>query len=1002
MLHALFAQLATVLKIGVLSTTLIGTSLAWAISPSEFVRFDIADFSRDQSNISGIQVIAEDSHGFIWAGGENGLARFTGQRATLYRSTVGDSNSIAGNFVRDLLFENDHILWVATANGLSRFDIRSDQFTQFNRQNGFLPGNDVSSLERLNNQLIIGTTSGLAVLNLTTQERVSPPFIQNLDTHFHVESMAQQGANLWLGSTHGLAKINLQSHQVTIYHHDTEDPDNPEKLPYMDAFSLFPQHNTLWIGSMEGGLYQQNIETEQFSKLPGDIQQKIGLSVVAVSGNSTEDIWIATDFNGLWYLNSRTLETKHYPYDPAIEGSIHNNKPRATYTDKKGNFWVGTFSGILNFHYRGLERGQRLFKESALQAGLADNSILSILERENDIWVGTEGGLSQLSKSGKPLRNFTPANTPELTVTAALSLEEGQDNDIWVGTWAGGLLHYDIAQDHWESHNTNTADNPIHSDHIWALERDKKDNLWLGTHNNGVEKIHLPTGKVTHYPPAPFRSGGFPWEMVRDIETDASGNVWFATFKGLARYRESTDDFEVYTHKTDNENSLKGAQFLALLAHSNGELWVGSRSNGISIFNPISQQYRHIGLAQGLPAITVNTIIEDKDHNIWVATPNGIAVINAGTDTVERVFKKYDGLASNIYYRNSSAALSDGTLALGGKDGLALFNPQLLKIFRISQRPIITAISINFNKSQPHLRAYQNAKDQPLKLTFDQNTIGFDFALSNYYHPQLNQFSYRLVGFDDTWRPLENTHQAYFTNLPDGHYIFEVRAKSADSIWGQASSAVFFNISPPLTRSWWAYILYVIILYSIILAVKKYLAIVATSSVYRRLSIIDTLTELPNRLAINQTVEKWSDKQLAYSVLVIDLDFFKRVNDTYGHEAGDKILKDFSSIANTLLAKEGKLGRWGGEEFIVVLKGYSASNTQTLGEALCKATEATTFTFGEIVIPLTISIGGAVLEPDESFTKIFQRADEALYHAKHNGRNQVAMAATTTHLGARQ
>ena len=993
------SQHCVALKILIMSVMLTCTSLSWAISPAEFVRFDLAEFSSDQSNISGIQVITEDSYGFMWVGGENGLARFSGQRATIYRSAVGDSNSIAGNFVRDLLFENDHILWVATANGLSRFDTRSNNFTQFNRQNGFLPGNDVSSLERLNNQLIIGTTSGVAVLNLTTQERLTPPFLQHLDPSFHVESMAQQGANLWLGSTRGLAKVNLQSHQVSIYHHDFDDPDNPQKLPYVDAYSIFPQKNTLWIGSMEGGLYQQNIETEQFSKLPDDIHQKVGLSVWAVNGNNTEDIWAATDFNGLWYINSRTLNTRHYPYSPSIEGSIHNNKPRATYTDKKGNFWVGTFSGILNFHYRGLERGKRLFKESALQAGLADSSILSILEREDDIWVGTEGGLSQLSKSGEPLRNFTPANTPELTVTAALSLEHGDNNDIWVGTWAGGLLHYDIAQDQWESYDTHSPDRPIHSDHIWALERDKKDNLWLGTHNNGVDKIHLPTGKVTHYPPAPFRSGGFPWEMVRDIETDASGNVWFATFKGLARYRESTDDFEVYTHETGNENSLKGAQFLALLAHSNGELWVGSRSNGISIFNPISQQYRHIGLAQGLPAITANSILEDKDHNIWVATPNGVAVINAGTDKVDRVFKKYDGLASNIYYRNSSAILSDGTLALGGKEGLALFKPQLLKIFRISQLPIITAIAINFNKSQPHLQAYQSAKDQPLKLTFEQNTIGFDFALSNYYHPQLNQFSYRLVGFDDTWRSLENTNQAYFTNLPDGHYIFELRAKSADSIWGQASTQVFFSISPPPSRSWWAYIIYVIVLYSIIIAVKKYLAIVATSSVYRRLSIIDTLTELPNRLAINQTVEKLHNKKIAYSVLVIDLDYFKRVNDTYGHEAGDKILKDFSNIAKEVLAKEGKLGRWGGEEFIVVLKGYSASDTLAIGESLCKATEANTFTFGDVVIPLTISIGGAVLEPEESFTKVFQRADEALYHAKHNGRNQVAMAAATTHLG---
>ena len=125
---------------------------------------------------------------------------------------------------------------------------------------------------------------------------------------------------------------------------------------------------------------------------------------------------------------------------------------------------------------------------------------------------------------------------------------------------------------------------------------------------------------------------------------------------------------------------------------------------------------------------------------------------------------------------------------------------------------------------------------------------------------------------------------------------------------------------------------------------------------------------------------------------MIDLDFFKRVNDTYGHEAGDKILKTFARLTQTFISCDDQVARWGGEEFIIITPLHTHDNVMALAKGLCVAISGHHFEYNGQKIPVTISIGTAIAQPNEDFAKVFQRADAALYQAKHNGRNQVQAA----------
>lgn len=147
----------------------------------------------------------------------------------------------------------------------------------------------------------------------------------------------------------------------------------------------------------------------------------------------------------------------------------------------------------------------------------------------------------------------------------------------------------------------------------------------------------------------------------------------------------------------------------------------------------------------------------------------------------------------------------------------------------------------------------------------------------------------------------------------------------------------------------------------------------------------DKLTGLANRASLEDRVAEWITEGKSFSLLVLDIDHFKAVNDTYGHRTGDETLLHLARILETETRKEDMCCRFGGEEFIVLLPMQSLKVGWDIAERIRSRTEDSVSPTGN---PITVSIGLASY-PDhgEDFNKVFERADQALYNAKRNGRN---------------
>ena len=157
-----------------------------------------------------------------------------------------------------------------------------------------------------------------------------------------------------------------------------------------------------------------------------------------------------------------------------------------------------------------------------------------------------------------------------------------------------------------------------------------------------------------------------------------------------------------------------------------------------------------------------------------------------------------------------------------------------------------------------------------------------------------------------------------------------------------------------------------------------------------QISLIDYLTQVYNKKYYDEILETeiYSAKRYQYnlSLLMIDIDLFKDVNDTYGHLVGDKVLKTFANVLRENTRKSDIVSRIGGEEFTIIVSNDSTESVYGFANKIRKAIENNSF---ETVGKITVSIGMSSLQKGDTSQTLFKRVDEAMYKAKHNGRNCV-------------
>jgi diguanylate cyclase (GGDEF)-like protein len=465
-------------------------------------------------------------------------------------------------------------------------------------------------------------------------------------------------------------------------------------------------------------------------------------------------------------------------------------------------------------------------------------------------------------------------------------------------------------------------------------------------------------------------------------------------------------------------SSISSNAVYSLYEDPSGDIWLGTRNGGLCTWHRDTGIFTHVTSKDGLPSDTVVGVIPSGGNLLWIATQNGLVRFDRAKKSFV-VYRTMDGLLSQ-QFNSALLGARDGTRYFGTPLGLVSFHEGDILPDSVSI-PSVSLSSLTVNNQRLPL-PFRTDDFWHVTLSNDQKNLTIGYTVLDFSPLAKHTCSYRLDGYDRYWTSSGDRNLAVYTNLWPGTYRFRVRVDGVnDNEYGPETSFVF-TIKKPAFFSWYAMLAYLAIIIAIVCGARKIhratilarkvdeLEATASNlqsekSLLETLSYQDPLTGIANRRYFEYVMAReWEAAKLRHdilSVLMIDIDFFKRYNDTLGHVAGDAALRTVAgAIHSALFRVSDVVARYGGEEFVVILPDTNAENVEIVCERIRNSLAACRMEFPtELGEFLTISIGAYTGTPTHelSFDRFICRADEALYRSKENGRNRVSIYTDATY-----
>lgn len=787
----------------------------------QFDRIAIENEPGKEIGIGPLNAIAQDDTGYMWFGGELGLARFDAHGFVFYHADAKNSNSLSSSFVRDLVLDQSGVLWVATSRGLNRYDARHDRFTHFLHQadNSNSLADDVTRALAIDsrNNLYIATFSGLSILDPSRQRFRTLSMADGLSDNYIRAVFVDSQDRVWIGTADGgLNRYDPITEQV---HHWRTDDEDPYSLPADAVESIVEDRSgDIWVGTFGGGVAQLNDAMDSFEVYQHDPTDpgSIGSNVIRdLYVDKDNNLWVGIDHNGLAVFDRAQQQFRHFTHSAYNNASIGSNSVRSIFDDSKGDLWVGTFPTGINFVNSAKSLFQNIKHDPANRHSLSNNSVLCLLKASDGvIWLGTEGGLSAYYPSSGHFKHYhyEVENGTGLQSNAVVTVEEDIDGELWVGTWSGGLYRFNPQTERFVAYMPD-KDRPgsINSRFIWKVVRDKSDVVWVATEAGGISRYDRASDSFTSFTHDPQDPRSISFDYVWTLLNDSNDTLWVGTLNGLNRINKHHGTFTRYFHDSGDAHSISSNRVISLYEDSRGRLWVGTEEGGLNLYRPETDDFQPFKNNHQLPSPNIASIVEDRRGYLWLSTSNGIVSIHPDTFAVQ-AFTTNDGIAGNVHNRDASMMDDSGNIYFGSTEGLTLFDPAQLSRqssppkmvidgFKILNEPVVIG-----GEDSPIEQAI-GATDA-LQLSYRDTMFSFEYAALSYRASPLNQYAYKLEGFDESWNYVGSMRTATYTNIDAGNYIFRVKGANSNGLWSEEDAAIKVTILPPPWKSWWAYVGY--------------------------------------------------------------------------------------------------------------------------------------------------------------------------------------------------
>lgn len=958
-----------------LATTLLGFVLSDPHTPAQAFPARVFGDADGLSNRS-IVAVAQQPDGHLWVATQNGLFEYDGSQLRKFGREEGLNDLQLFN----LFIDRTSTIWVSTHSGLFYFNPleRNPRFRELRLKGAsfFVPINS-HFVEGTEHRLLVSDQSGNLIAIAASADGW-----QRVATLFHDQqpefpAAARVGAilldredTLWFGCERSIC--SFKSHEG-LPANKTDGSRRLLGVPADTYESFFQDRSgTIWARS----------RSHLVAWSPASRTLRDMTSTLPASAFQTHKLRMTEDPRGKILITTvngfaKWDGTRWLEMDTTTQGSITGATELVF--DREGALWIGTAGdGVLQ------SLGYEAWQNIDSNHGLPSPIVFALQsDRVGRLWIGHKLGISVM-EPGQPdeppvLRSMLKGNPKAVWVE---NMAPASDGGVWAEAFEGDLWHFNP--------KAQADISTVIPGGSRRLQLAADGTLWSAG-SRGLFSVNCHPGvpcKPSQYKDEPLGS-----QPAQDMFFDSRGDMWLVGSYGLWRLSTASG------HSSATRIAVPGVpnSFFIVCMASDESIWLSGKFPGIVHIKVTGDA------AQTLPFPSSNELANDfiqflkgdSAGRLWIGTDHGVRVVEH--ESITQITEQ-DGLIWNDTDWKAFLPSKDGTVWIGTSGGVS----HLLDPAAILQR-------------SPFHAAWEQASynGKPVypgdSIAWNGGTFEIRLSALTFRDNKTMLFHYTMDGLDG--RRVDTTYPVVrFQDIPPGHYTLRITAEDTAHHLLAVPATFSFNLNPPWWRTGWFDLL--LVLTAGLLAALTWrwsnLALLAqrtrlqrlveerTEALYK-LAVTDPLTGLPNRGSIMMSLSKESEAARIASaplcVAIVDLDHFKQINDTYGHQAGDEVLRQAAQRLAGGIRSTDFVGRYGGEEFLIVFhntqRELGLSRCETIRHSLC----AQPMLIGLQSIPVTASIGFACTEDQSQFDDaLIALADAALYKAKANGRNRVEVA----------
>lgn len=302
-----------------------------------------------------------------------------------------------------------------------------------------------------------------------------------------------------------------------------------------------------------------------------------------------------------------------------------------------------------------------------------------------------------------------------------------------------------------------------------------------------------------------------------------------STAEGLLRFDTHKKQLTKYSNEASVEKyRIPNNYISAIVRTKSGEIWVSTYGGGIFQLDESKAIRRIMTVREGLLDNNICTLVESSDQRLWMSTVNGLIMFDPAKDEV-RNYHRHNGIDIREFTLHSGIALPDGSLCFAGSNGFVTFHVEAMDKNNNIPPVVLEQLSVNNHpvKVGDESAILDKVLDgmETIRLAYNENNFSITYQALNYIYATQNQYAYKLEGYDTDWNYVGERNSAFYTNLSPGKYVFRVKASNNDGVWNEEGRSLAIVVQPPLWRTWYAYLFYVIALAAIIYGILYYVNI---------------------------------------------------------------------------------------------------------------------------------------------------------------------------------